>query len=199
MTPPLALALRALLLALAYLSGSVPYGLLVSRARGIDIREVGSGNIGATNVARGLGKAWALLVLLLDAAKGALPVLAARHLLGGGPLLVGLAALGAVLGHVFPLFLRFRGGKGVATSLGVFVAASPLSALAGVAVYLLLYAALRISSVGSLGLTLGVLGAELLLRTPRELLLCSAAICALVWAKHHENLRRLLHGQEGKV
>ncbi|MEO8212447.1 MAG: glycerol-3-phosphate acyltransferase, partial [Myxococcales bacterium] len=135
----------------AYLLGSVPTGLLVARARGVDIRTVGSGNIGATNVARGLGKGWAVVVLLCDALKGFLPVFVARQF----PELfsataVALAGLAAITGHMFTVFLKGQGGKGVATSLGVALGLSPPLALLCFAVYALAYAATRLSSLGSL-------------------------------------------------
>ncbi|MEO5766756.1 MAG: glycerol-3-phosphate acyltransferase, partial [Polyangia bacterium] len=110
----------------AYLLGSVPTGLLVARARGVDIRTVGSGNIGATNVARGLGKGWAVVVLLCDALKGFLPVFLARQCPECfSTTAVALAGLAAIVGHMFTIFLKGQGGKGVATSLGVALGLSP--------------------------------------------------------------------------
>src|SRR5688500_11562142 len=116
----------------SYLAGSIPFGLVVARARGVDIRAVGSKNIGATNVARALGKKLGALVLFLDALKGLLPTLVARHALHLDDNLVALVGLAAILGHVFPVWLRFRGGKGVATALGVFAALTPVAAAASV-------------------------------------------------------------------
>src|SRR5262249_52987819 len=137
------------LIAAAYVMGSIPFGVVVARARGIDLRKVGSGNIGATNVARALGRWWAVAVLLADAAKGFVPVFIGRRL-GLPARMVALAALAAIIGHMFTIFLRGRGGKGVATSLGVGLAISPLAALLGFGLYLTTFALTRLSSVGSL-------------------------------------------------
>ena len=147
MTPP-----GLTLCAIAYLLGSIPFGLLLSRAvAGVDVRTVGSGNIGATNVARAAGKRLGALTLLLDVAKSALPILAARRALGPGhpgwEVAVGLSAFG---GHLFPVYLRFRGGKGVATGFGVFLVLAPWAAVAGAATWAVAFAATRIASVASL-------------------------------------------------
>jgi len=138
------------LVLLGYLSGSIPFGLLLVRAsRGVDVRAQGSGNIGATNVARVAGKGLGAVVLVLDALKGALPVLLAAAVEGNGavPALVGVAAFA---GHVAPPWLGFRGGKGVATALGVLAVLAPRAALAGAVTWAVVLAVLRISSVGSL-------------------------------------------------
>jgi glycerol-3-phosphate acyltransferase PlsY len=138
--------------AIAYLLGSIPFGLLLSRAvAGVDVRKVGSGNIGATNVARAAGKWPGALTLLLDVAKSALPILAARKALGPGhPGWVVAVGLSAFAGHLFPVYLRFRGGKGVATGFGVFLVLSPWAAAAGAATWGVAFAATRIASVASL-------------------------------------------------
>ena len=112
----------------AYMLGSIPSGMLVARLKGVDLRKVGSGNIGATNVARAMGKGWAIAVLAADAAKGFVPVWLGRRL-GLAPTVVALAGFLAIAGHMFTIFLRGRGGKGVATSLGVALALCPLAAL----------------------------------------------------------------------
>ena len=124
-----ALMLTLLVLVAAFLVGSIPTGVIVARAKGVDLRKVGSGNIGATNVSRALGKKWATLVLVADAAKGAVPVVLAGRL-ETSSWLPGLVGLCAVLGQIFSVFLRGRGGKGVATSLGAGIALAPLPALA---------------------------------------------------------------------
>lgn len=192
--------MEATLVALgAYLLGSVPTGLLVARARGIDIRKVGSGNIGATNVGRALGRRFAALVLLVDAAKGFVPVLVARRL-DLPPPAIALAGFLAVVGHMFTVFLRGRGGKGVATSFGAALALAPAAAGASVAVYAVLLAATRISSVGSLAAVTSFpvflwLWGE---RTWPNLAF-GGAITALVWFRHRENLRRLGRGEELKA
>jgi glycerol-3-phosphate acyltransferase PlsY len=197
------LAIGLLFVVLAFLAGAVPFGPIVARLRGVDLRSVGSGNIGATNVARALGKRLALVVLLLDVAKGLGPTLAARLALPAGAeaasWIVGGAMLAAVLGHVFSPFLRFRGGKGVATALGVYLAASPLTGAIGLALYLALYAALRLSSLGSLAGSLAAAASLFLLGAPPPYCLAGVAIAVTVLATHRENIRRLLRGEERKV
>lgn len=194
--------LGILLVAVAYLSAAVPYGLIIARACGIDIRKVGSGNIGATNAARALGKKLGALVLLLDVLKGLGPVLAARLLLpreDWGPLWLAGTMVASVLGHMFSIFLGLRGGKGVATGLGVILVASPWAGLAGIVLYAGLYAVLRISSLGSL---VGTLGAPVVMYfTGSPLPVCGAGLVIgiLIVIKHHENIRRLLRREEGKV
>jgi glycerol-3-phosphate acyltransferase PlsY len=141
--------LTALVLLAAFLLGSIPTGVLVARHKGVDLRKVGSGNIGATNVGRALGSRWAALVLIIDATKGALPVLVLGRLLAD-PWLAALGGMAAVLGQVFSIFLRGRGGKGVATSLGAGMALAPIATLACLGTFLVLYAVFRIVSIGSL-------------------------------------------------
>jgi len=192
-----------LLCTVAYLVGSVPFGLLIARTRGVDIRAVGSGNVGASNVARALGKRYAVLVLLLDAGKGAAAVLAAR---GSSSLVldasldswsVAAVGLSAVAGHVFSLYLRFRGGKGVATALGVAIALHPLAAVGSFAIYLALYLPTRISSVGSLGGALSYCGFLFLFgpAEPGTVFFGAVAAAVIVW-RHKENIRRLRSGTE---
>lgn len=182
------------LLALAYLAGSIPFGLLIARAAtGQDVRAVGSGNIGATNVARAAGRKAAIATLVLDALKGLFPVLLAARLAPDSRA-AGLCALAAVAGHCFPVWLRFRGGKGVATGLGVGLALAPAAALAGGLVWLVLFRLLRISSVGSLGGMLVALGVAAL--TAPGQLWALLLIGALVLVRHKANLGRLLRRQE---
>jgi len=187
----------------AYLSGAIPYSLLIGRAKGVDLREVGSGNIGATNVARNLGLRWGILALLLDALKGYAPVMGARLLLPTDDphhdLLVGSTMLAAVVGHMFTVFLLFRGGKGVATALGSVLAVTPAAGGVGAALYVGLYAAFRISSVGSLAMTVAVPLTMVLLGMPRELIWAMIAISVLIVIKHIPNIGRLIRGEEGKV
>jgi acyl phosphate:glycerol-3-phosphate acyltransferase len=188
------------LVALGYLSGSVPYGLLVVRAlKGVDVRSQGSGNIGATNVARAAGRAAGVGVLVLDALKGALPVLLARAVAPGTdlPVWVGVAAF---LGHVAPVWLGFRGGKGVATALGVLAVLAPWPAVAGALTYALVFALFRVSSVGSLlggGVAMAV--AWLVPGTPRAAAWLTTALFGLLLWTHRGNLGRLLRRAEPKV
>ncbi len=189
----------ALLPIAAYLCGSIPFGYLICRARGIDVREQGSGNIGATNVARTLGKRSGALVLLLDLAKGLIPVLVARWVVGdqpGADRWIGAAMLAAVAGHVYPAFLRLRGGKGVATAFGVILAVCPLAGALGFVVYVGLYLATRISSVGSLGGTLTAVVTLWLLGARLEIGLAGSMIMLLILLRHRGNLARLRRGEE---
>jgi len=186
----------------SYLVGSFPTGVLVARARGIDIRAVGSGNIGATNVARSLSKKLGLLVLILDAFKGALPVLVTLALdlpSEVDPFVLTLVGVAAMAGHCFPPWLGFRGGKGVATSWGVFLAADPILASSAAVIFAVVYAGFRIASLGSLVATLSL--PVLMWVTGRSDALVTLAIAcgAIIVAKHRGNIRRLLRRQEHRV
>ena len=167
----------ALLVAAGYLSGSIPFGLVLTRFfAGKDVRASGSGNIGATNVARVAGKKLGAVVLLLDALKGTAPVVAALWLLPGQPLAHGAVALAAFLGHVFPVWLKFAGGKGVATALGVLVVLVPWAALAGFVVWVTVLA-IWVSSIGSLA---GAVVARRLPRPPADRVPGLAAVLAVL-------------------
>ncbi|MBI3199078.1 MAG: glycerol-3-phosphate 1-O-acyltransferase PlsY [Rhodospirillales bacterium] len=181
---------------LGYLLGSIPFGLLLTRAAGLgDIRKVGSGNIGATNVLRTGRKGLAAATLLLDALKGFVAVLIADQV---GQLAAVGAGAGAVLGHMFPVWLGFKGGKGGATVLGVFLALSwPIVAI-GAALYLLIAVVFRYSSLATLVAT-AVAAASAWWLSPRPVAVLAAVLVLLVWAKHHENIRRLLKGTESKI
>jgi acyl phosphate:glycerol-3-phosphate acyltransferase len=182
---------------LGYLFGSVPSGLLLTRAAGLgDIRRIGSGNIGATNVLRTGNKALAGATLLLDLLKGAVPVLIAGQL--GGETAGLWAGLGAVLGHLFPVWLGFKGGKGVATSYGVLIAAAwPVGIVAG-AIWLLAAGLLRISSLAALiSFALAPLVAWAL--ADPAVIMFAVAITALIFARHVSNIRRLLSGTEPRI
>lgn len=186
----------------SYGLGSVPFGALLARRRGVDIQRAGSGNIGATNVARTLGKKLGALVLLLDAGKGALAVAGAGWLVaatGAPPRLVTLAGICAVLGHCFPWWLRFVGGKGVATALGVLLVVDPRLTLAAAAVFALVFALVRIASVGSLAGVAGLLAGSWWLGRPREMQVLAGAIAAVIFLQHRGNLRRLWRGKERRV
>lgn len=192
-------------LALAYLLGSIPFGyLLVRFFRHEDIRATGSGNIGATNVARSGAKGLGLLTLLLDLGKGLVAVLIARHVAPGIPghpsdLAVG-AAVSAVLGHVFPVWLGFRGGKGVATALGVFLALAPKVALGAVLVFAVLVALTRLVSLASI-VAAAALPFLAFLLSPEHAPVYLAGtlfLTALVIVKHQANIRRLLAGTESR-
>jgi glycerol-3-phosphate acyltransferase PlsY len=181
---------------LGFLLGSIPFGLLLTRAAGLgDIRKIGSGNIGATNVLRTGNKGLAAAVLLLDALKGVAAVLIAGIM---GPLAAVAAALGAVLGHMFTPWLRFKGGKGVATTLGVLWGLSwPLGAIA-CALWLICAALFRYSSLAALiAITLTAVASWWLL-DPRAAAVVTALV-PLIYLRHHENIARLLDGTESKI
>jgi glycerol-3-phosphate acyltransferase PlsY len=187
------------LIALAgYLLGSIPFGLLLTRASGLgDIRQIGSGSIGATNVLRTGRKGLAAATLLLDALKGVAAVLIGAEIAGSLGILAG--GLGAVLGHLFPIWLGFKGGKGVATGLGVLIAASPLTALICAAIWLAMAFLTRISSASSLTATLAAPFVTWLVTGNTNLIVLATIVAALLWAKHHQNIRRLLAGTEPRI
>jgi glycerol-3-phosphate acyltransferase PlsY len=144
------LLLIAALLIGAYLVGSIPFSYLVARARGVDLRKVGSGNIGGANVWRACGFGPFVVAVALDILKGYLPTLLGLRLFANNPIVVLLVGIAAILGHTFPIFLRFKGGKAVATSSGVLLALAPLLAGIGVVAWAIAFSISRISSVGSL-------------------------------------------------
>lgn len=188
----------------AYLIGSIPFGFLVARARGVDIFRAGSGNIGATNVARVLGRKFGLLVFALDVLKGAFPTLAALRLFNDSrwAVLIGLAA---IVGHMFPVFLRFRGGKGVATGFGVVAVLLPAPAFIALGVWFAVVLATRTISLASIvaALTLAIARCASVLEpfseTEWPLTAFSLLTAVIVVVKHRANLRRLLNGAENQV
>lgn len=194
---------------LAYLLGSIPFGyLLVRLSVGGDVRETGSGGTGATNVTRRAGKGVGVLTLLLDLLKGMAAVLIARRLLGvgeGGEWWVCAAAAAAVLGHVFPVWLRFRGGKGVATGSGVFLVLAPLATLCALVAFVVVVWLWRYVSLGSMAAalmlplavwSLSALGASDPAATP--VLVFAALGAALIIFMHRANIERLRRGEENK-
>jgi glycerol-3-phosphate acyltransferase PlsY len=180
-----------------YLLGSIPFGLLLTRAAGLgDIRTIGSGNIGATNVLRTGNRTLAAATLLLDGLKGAAAVLVAQTL--AGPEAGLWAGFGAVLGHCFPVWLRFRGGKGAATAYGVLIAAAwPVGLLAG-AIWLAMAKVVRISSASALA-SFALAPVLALLLADRPTAVLALAIAVVVFIRHHENIRRLLAGTEPRI
>jgi glycerol-3-phosphate acyltransferase PlsY len=196
--------LAPLLIVAGYLSGSIPFGLVSAKLfLDIDVREVGSGNIGATNAARAGGAKLGVLVLILDAAKAMLPILVTRHLMEGSPrqeLWMMAVAVAAFLGHLFPVWIGFKGGKGVATGLGIFAVLAPWSALAGLLTWVVIYLTTRLSSLGSLAGTLVcAIGVTAIHGPASPLSWAGAATALLVFWRHRENIRRLARGEEGKV
>ncbi|MBT8414309.1 MAG: glycerol-3-phosphate 1-O-acyltransferase PlsY [Boseongicola sp.] len=187
----------ALVAVLAYLLGAVPFGIVMSRAFGLaDPRSIGSGNIGATNVLRSGSKPAAALTVLLDGAKGGIAVLIARALVGEDAAQV--AALSAFLGHLYPVWLGFKGGKGVATFLGTVLALSPIVGAAACALWLATFAIFRVSSLGGImAPALTPIAAYLLGHADKTAVL--AAMAVFVWWRHRENITRILKGTEPKV
>lgn len=207
---------------IAFLAGSIPFGYLVARSHGVDIRSVGSGNIGATNVGRALGKRWARVVFTLDFLKGLLPTLAGGFALHQLPSprsdshdawWWASAALAAVLGHVFTPWLGFRGGKGVATGTGVVLACFPLLSVAGVIAGIMWkfsFSMTRTVSIASLAaatsLPVGTLGAvyvrSLIWNNSNSewpLVTLAGCLSVLVWVSHRSNIRRILAGTEPRI
>lgn len=186
-----------------YLLGSIPFGILVGKkVGGVDITEVGSGNIGAANVAREVGLAWGIVTLVADALKGFLPVAAAPFLLGGSAevneVLRGLVGLSAVLGHLFPAYNHKRGGKGVATALGVFLAISPISCAFSGAIFLIVVAIRRYISLGSMVAALSMPVWLFIDDRSVVLIATSMIISLLILLRHKDNIRRLATGNEGR-
>jgi acyl phosphate:glycerol-3-phosphate acyltransferase len=181
----------------AYLIGSIPTGLLIASTRGIDLRQNGSGNIGATNVLRTTGKWPALLTLIGDLLKGSAAVLLARYF-GADLHGQGIAGLFSVIGHNFSIFLRFRGGKGVATSLGMLAVYSPVPALFTATLWLLTFALTRFSSLGAL-VAFGFLPVSMILFDTGEKIPVALIITVMMFFRHRENISRLSRGTEIKV
>jgi glycerol-3-phosphate acyltransferase PlsY len=186
-------------LLIGYALGAIPFGILLTRVAGAgDLRSIGSGNIGATNVLRTGHKGLAAATLVLDALKGAAAILLVRLVFPGEPQLDPLAAFGALIGHLYPVWLRFRGGKGVATFLGILFALAWQVGLAAAAVWLAMLALSRYSSLAGMAMALSApVAAALLGRFDLALLFLGFALL-IVW-KHRANLDRLLAGTEPKV
>jgi glycerol-3-phosphate acyltransferase PlsY len=182
----------------AYLMGSIPFAQLLSRRRGIDLRRVGSGNVGATNVLRTLGVRPAVLAMMLDAVKGTVAVLIAQRLTNGvaAPVAAGLASM---IGHVYPVWLRFRGGKGVATAAGAFAVLTPVAAAVAVGVFLLTVALTRFISVGSMVAALTLAGWAIASDAPAIVAIGAAIGAAMVLIGHRTNVLRLVAGTERRV
>ena len=193
------IAWSVVFIVIGYLAGSIPTGYLVARAYGVDIQKVGSGNIGATNVLRAVGVGPAIVVALMDPLKGFLATLFPL-LLGAGPWVVALTGLATVLGNNFNIFLKLRGGKGVATSLGVFLAVNPLVTALAAVLGLFTMALGRYVSLGSL---VGLVAAPLMLLAsgdpvPAELFLATALALLTIY-RHSENIKRLAAGAERRL
>ncbi len=183
----------------AYLLGAVPFGLLVARWVGSgDIRRQGSGNIGATNVLRSAGRIPGIIALLLDILKGAIPVLLARIAFGNDTLLTATIALAAFLGHLYPIYLGFKGGKGVATALGIFVAWTPAAGLGTIVAWILSAWVWRISSLAALVAFL-LLPLFLFFQHSRAAMATGLIIIPFIFWRHRANIQRLALGTEPRI
>ncbi len=197
----------ALAIAFSYFLGAIPSGLLVARAHGIDIRTVGSGNIGATNVFRAVGRGWGLCTLLCDALKGLVPALlfprAVAHLAGAeAPTWVALACgCAAIVGHNWPVYIGFKGGKGVATAAGALVGIAPVPLGIGLLTFAAFFAALRYVSLGSVAACVTIPISAWLLMAPADKLTPAVltVLGLLVIAKHRANIKRLFAGTESRI
>lgn len=205
------------LLILSFFIGSIPTGILIAKTKGINLRKIGSGNIGATNVLRAMGKEAAIITLAGDIAKGIIPVIITRYLFSNmdiqtthfagidayitKPLILveGIAGLFAILGHNYSIFLRFKGGKGVATSLGVLIAVSPHVALIAMTIWLFTLARSGYSSLSSL-VSFGVLPLIIFIADrSNEKLIIAAVIAILIFLRHIPNIKRLISGTENRI
>ncbi len=185
--------------ALGYILGSIPFSFLVARLFGVkDVRTVGSGNVGATNVMRSAGKGPGVVALILDGSKGALTVVLAR-MISPSEVEVCLAGIFAVIGHLFPVWLGFRGGKGVATGAGLFIPLAPQALGAAVLVFLIMLAGFRYVSLASILASLSLPVAAYLLGADSVVWLTALVAAFMVVAKHHQNLGRLARGTEPKL
>ncbi len=197
------IAWYSLCLAIGYLIGSISFAVLLARLKGVDIFSIGSGNPGATNVMRALGKPYGYACFLLDAFKGIAAVLIAAVIArqtGTGPALAGICGLaGAILGHSFSLFLKFKGGKGVATTVGGLFALMPPVMLIGAVVWLIFFFSFRYVSLASimLGISLPV-AAGFVHKDPRSVIFCTL-LAVIIVVRHRDNIKRLLAGTENRV
>ena len=199
-------ALKAVLIVAGYLAGSIPFGVVLTRLfTGADVRKVGSGNIGASNVTRAAGKAAGVLTLVLDAAKAAVPMVVTRALLASEGEVAAIAwatvvGIAAFVGHIYPVWLGFKGGKGVATALGVFVVLAPWVALAGVAAFGVAIALTRVPAVGSLAGTAVIATGTFAVYGPSSFVSwAGVGVAAVIVLRHRSNIERLLKGAEHKV
>lgn len=184
---------------LAYLVGSVPFAFLLARRRGIDLRRVGSGNVGASNVLRASGVRIAVLAMGLDAIKGAVAVVMAQRLGGSGFVAPMAAGLASVFGHIYPVWLRFRGGKGVATAAGVFAVLTPIALASASAAFVLTVWTTRYISVGSVigALTLAIVA--FITDAPGVVEIGSVIAALLILHRHRANIARVVAGTERRV
>jgi len=190
---------KILLVVAAYLLGSIPFGYLIVRGKsGADIRETGSGGTGATNVSRRAGKAAGVLTLLLDAAKGCVAVLIARAVVGND-WVIAAAAIAALVGHIFPVWLGFRGGKGVATGVGIFLVLAPIALLCAGVVFVAIVLLTRYVSLGSMTAAILIPVLVVVQSDSRPLLTAAVVGAALIVFAHRGNIQRLASGTESRI
>jgi glycerol-3-phosphate acyltransferase PlsY len=187
-----------LIVLLGYLAGSVPFAFLLARRAGIDVRVVGSGNVGAANVLRSTGTGRAMTVMALDVAKGAAAV-ACAHLANGGGALLALTGVAAIVGHIYPVWLQFRGGKGVAVAAGAFAVLTPGATAVASLIFLLVVSATRYVSLGSMAATVALPPMAWLVGAPVAVVAAAAGSAALILFRHRTNLRRLRAGTERRL
>jgi acyl phosphate:glycerol-3-phosphate acyltransferase len=183
---------------LGYLAGSVPFAFLLARRAGIDVRVAGSGNVGAANVLRTTGTGRAIAVMALDVSKGALAVLLA-HLSNAGATTTAVAGTAAVVGHIYPVWLRFHGGKGVAVAAGVFSVLTPMATAVACGLFLFIVRATRYVSLGSLAATVALPPAAWLTGASTAVVAASSCTAALILFRHRSNIRRLRAGTERRM
>jgi acyl phosphate:glycerol-3-phosphate acyltransferase len=188
----------ALSILAGYLAGSVPFAFLLARRRGIDVRRAGSGNVGAANVMRTTGVGRAIAVMSLDVAKGAAAV-ALVYLSSGGVLIAALTGAAAVVGHIYPVWLRFHGGKGIAVAAGVFAVLSPIATAIAVGLFVVTVWATRYISLGSVAATLALPPVAWYTGAPTTVVSVAAGTASLIVFRHRANLRRLRSGTERKI
>lgn len=186
-----------ILLFISFIIGSIPFGIIIAKAKGVDLKKVGSGNIGATNVLRSLGKWPAILTLLGDILKGTLVIATGRYL-EVGAFYEGLMGISAILGHNFSLFLSFTGGKGVATSIGVLIFYAPQVAIITILLWLFVVFISRYSSLGAL-VAFGLLPINILIFDDKKKLIIGIMIAILIFIRHRDNIQRLLKGTERRI
>ena len=183
---------------LGYLAGSVPFAFLLARRKGIDVRFAGSGNVGAANVLRTTGAWRGIIVMSLDVMKG-VGAVAIAHLMSGGTALIALTGAAAIVGHVYPVWLRFHGGKGVAVAAGVFTMLSPGATAAAAGLFLLIAWATRYVSLASIAATVALPPTAWILGSPASVVLVAAGTSILILFRHRANWRRLRSGTERRM
>jgi len=193
------MTMQLLLPILGYFIGAIPFGLVIGKMAGVDVRLQGSKNIGATNVSRILGKKLGFCTLVCDCLKGFLPMVVTAAVFGEQPgreFIVALTGIMTVVGHMFPVYLKFRGGKGVATGLGVFLYLAPVAVLFSLLVFLAAVALSGFVSMGSLLSSASIVLWAYLLGASRLTVIAAAVVAILIWIKHYQNIGRLLQGSE---